>query len=220
MNKAFASFWFGIVSVLFFGGLTIAAIVTKEITIFYVIYVFWWDELIKAIFETIKLSFQGNQIEDVAAFKIQLYVRFFMLFIYVVFILICFGFLIDWNIKDNVSKNIDVFIFRNIYFNLSLLTFIGREVYVYANTFHSKVNVANVFTKGGLTLHLSIIFGMLLWGLSTNKIGSFMPESFSSYSYIVSIIPFFIIKFIFDWWDLSEKRKMNWNTENNTELHK
>ncbi len=205
MNKITNSFWLGMLSALFFTALSIAAIVTQEITIFYVIYVFWWDELIKVIFEASKLIFNRGQIEDVFSFKTMVGARMFMLFIYFVFIVLCFGLIIDWNFKEQISKNFDVFLFQNIFFNLSLITFIGREVYVYANTYTSKVEAGNVFSRGAMTLHLSIILGLLLWAVSTNKIGSFMPEAFFKYSYIAAVVPFFIIKFIFDWWELKSK---------------
>jgi len=56
-----------------------------------------------------------------------------------------------------------------------------------------------------ITLHLSIILGILLWAVATKKLGS-LPFELEGHSAILAIVPFLIIKFLFEWAALKAKR--------------
>jgi len=206
MNKNRASYIMDILSIVFFTALTVVAVLMKEITIFYVIYIFWWDELIKTSFDFLRYTFKTNQIEDPENLKVDIGVRFFMLFLYFVFIVICFGFIINWSSQDTISTNIEVLVFQNIYFNISLISFISREAYFYYKNLFTQVGLRNLMSGGILTLHISIILGLLMWGISTKKIVS-LPLDLESYSTILAIAPFFIVKILFQWKEIKRNRK-------------
>lgn len=200
MNKVRASYLINLISLLLFTGLTVAALVMQEITIFYVIYIFWWDECIKVLFDFLRYIFNKKEIENPALLKISVGSRFFMLFIYIVFIIVCFGFIIEWNTNNSIAKNAQVLLFQNIYFNISLVSFIAREMYVYRNKIQT-INTAvlpNMMSGSLITLHLSIILGILFWAVATKKLGS-LPLELERYSTIIAIVPFLIIKFLFEW---------------------
>lgn len=199
MNKTAASNLINILSLLFFTVLTVVALVMHEITIFYVIYIFWWDELIKVIFDFLRYLFNKKEIEYPLLFKASIGSRFFMLFIYLVFIIVCFGFMIEWGADNSIYKNAQVLLFQNIYFNISLVSFTGREMYVYRNKVHTiNKSMFNMMSGSIIILHVSIIFGILLWALATKKLGS-IPLELENYSTILAIVPFLIIKFLFEW---------------------
>lgn len=207
MNKEKGLYLIDIVSLLFFTALTIVAIVMKEITIFYVIYVFWWDEFIKVLFDSLGYLFNKKEIEDPLSFKVSVGSRFFMLFIYFVFIIVCFGFIIEWGTDKSISKNAEILLFQNIYFNISLISFIAREIFVYRNKIQNiNKSMLNIMSGSMITLHLSIILGLLLWAVATKKLGS-LPLELESYSTILAIVPFLIIKFLFEWAAIKARRK-------------
>lgn len=198
MNKNSASYVIDIISLLFFTALTIGAVVMKEITIFYVIYIFWWDEFIKTGFDFFRYLFNKKEIEQPLVFKVSIGSRFFMLFIYIVFIIVCFGFIIEWGTDNSISKNAEILLFQNIYFNISLVSFIAREIYVYRNKIQNiNTSILNIMSGSIITLHVSIILGILLWAVATKKLGS-LPFEFGNYSTILAIVPFLIIKFLFE----------------------
>jgi len=207
MNKGKSFYWVDIVSLLFFTFLSIAAIAMKEITIFYVIYVFWWDELMKTVFDLFRYIFKKEEITNQLEYKAAIGSRFFMLFIYFVFIVICFGFIIEWDTRDSVSKNVGILLFQNVYFNISLISFTAREMYVYSNKSRDlNQSLQNIMSKGIITLHVSIILGLLLWAVATKKLGS-IPIQIEQYSSVLSIMPFLLIKFLFEWSEIKSKRK-------------
>jgi FtsH-binding integral membrane protein len=205
MNKNTASYVIDILSLLVFTTLTIVALVMHEITIFYLIYIFWWEECIKTIFTWLNYYFRKNEIKDPKTYKIEYRARFFMLFIYLVFIIVCFGLIMDWSSKDIISTNFEIFLFQNLYFNISLISFIGRELYVFSNKKNANQSTS-AFSSGTLTLHISIILGVLLWAVATKKLGS-LPLALESYSTILAITPFLIIKFLFDCLAIKARRK-------------
>ncbi len=209
LNKNNTSYLTDILTLLFFSGLTITAVAMQQVTIFYLIYVFWWDEIIKTVSDLSRLILRKNEIEDRVQFKTDIKTRFFMLFLYFVFIIICFCFMIEWNTSDHIYKNIEILLFKNMYFNVSLLSFMAREIYVYSNKRIASTHTARtVMSKGIITLHLSIIFGILLWAVATKKL-DFIPLELESYSTLLAIIPFMIIKFLFDWSEIKANNIQN-----------
>ena len=208
MNKAKSIYWADIAALVFFTLLTCVAVATKQITIFYVIYVFWWDEIIKTFFDLFRYVFRKNEIKDRLAYKEKIRLRFFMLSLYIVFIVVCFGFVIDWSNTDAIAKNAQVLLFRNIYFNISLLSFIGREMYVFSNKVIQENDLGrNTMSNGIITLHVSIILGILLWALTSKKFDITLPVSLEAYSTTLAIVPFLIIKFLFDWSGIRSRKK-------------
>lgn len=205
INKNSASYVIDILSLLVFTALTIAALVVQEITIFYVIYIFWWEEFIKTIFTSFKYYFRKNEIEDSKSYKVEFQARFFMLFIYLVFIIVCFGLIMDWASQEIISTNFEIFLFQNLYFNISLISFIGRELYVFSNK-KNPIQSTSAFSSGTITLHVSIILGILLWAVATKKLGS-LPLSLEAHSTILAIVPFILIKFLFDCLAIKAKNK-------------
>lgn len=204
MNKEKVIYLIDVAALLLFTALTVAAVGIQEITIFYVIYVFWWDEIIKTGFDFLRSRFKKNEIKDLHAYKATISSRFFMLFIYIVFIIVCFGFIIEWNTRESIYKNAQILLFQNVYFNISILSFTARELYVYSNSAIIINTPRNTMSNGIITLHISIIFGLLLWAVASKRLGS-LPVSIEEYSTALAIAPFLIIKFLFEWFEIKLK---------------
>lgn len=171
---------------------TIIEIYYKKTSIFYVLYLFWFDEFIKTIFDRITYTFKKNKIENPVKFLENTKTNFFLLFGYFVFIVIIFGLVMDRNDFSLIGINLTVLAFQNTFFNFSIVTFILREFYLYLN--NSKDSNANYAVSNGIViLHLSIILGILTWFLITRKFQ--IPIEFVN---IISIVPFLLLKLLFE----------------------
>lgn len=182
--------------------LTVIAIANKNISVFYIIYLFWWDELLKSIFDIFRYWFKKNQIENPKVYFSNMSGRIFFLIIYFVFILVFFGFMIDFKDYDLVGLNFEVLFFMNPLFNFSLLSFLLREIYLYK--FNDAVlKPHHVLSRGIITLHVSIILGIFLWAFITMKF-----QSLKAYATIFSIVPFLLFKIYFEVQEIKSNNKL------------
>ena len=171
---------------------TILSLLNKQTTVFYIIYLFWFDEFIRTVFDRIRFQNKTDQINDQIEFSSNNKERFFMLWIYFVIIFVFFGLVIDWKSYEIIATNFSVFLFQNSFFNYSIITFLLREIYFFRhdkNELESKSLVSN----GIIILHISLIFGILFWFLSTKKF-----LFFQEYATLISILPFLLIKIVFE----------------------
>ena len=172
--------------------ITIMAIYSKQITVFYIIYLFWCDEFLKTIFDGLRYRFKKEQIQNPTNYILNIKNRFFMLLIYLVFIIVCFGLILDWNNTDLVLGNFEVFFFKNTLFNISLITFLLREIYLYKNNL-LVLNSHHLLSSGIITLHISLILGIMLSFLIKKEF-----VVFENYAAVFAIIPFLLLKLYFE----------------------
>jgi hypothetical protein len=112
--------------------------------------------------------------------------------VYIVFIIVFFGFMIDSKNKDMIGLNFEVFLFMNPLFNFSLVSILLREIYLFRHP-EASIITHTAFSSGIITLHISIILGILLWAFITLKL-----QAFESYAVVLSIIPFMLLKVFFE----------------------
>lgn len=183
------------ISLFFMTVFTAFSIVNKEISVFYIIYLFWFHEFLR---NSIKIGFYLFKKEKIAFLEVYLKTiksKSFILFVYFIFIFIFFGLMLDWENTDLIMINFEVLMFKNTLFNLTTALFLARELMSYYNNELEK-NYKNVFLSNGvIILHISIILGMLIWG--------FLPKSIyeNNSSNILSAIviaPFLILKLFFE----------------------
>ena len=172
--------------------ITIMAIYSKQITVFYIIYLFWCDEFLKTIFDGLRYRFKKEQIQNPTNYVLNIKNRFFMLLIYLVFIIVCFGLILDWNNTDLILGNFEVFFFKNTLFNISLITFLLREIYLYKNN-QLILNSHHLLSSGIITLHISLILGIMLSFLIKKEF-----VVFEDYAAVFAIIPFLLLKLYFE----------------------
>ena len=171
---------------------TILAIYNKQISVFYIIYLCWCDEFLKTLFDRLRYHFKKDKLQNATNYLSNTKSRLFMLMVYLVFIIVCFGLMLDWNNTDLVLGNFEVFFFKNPLFNFSLVTFLLREVYLYANDY-SYLTPHHLLSSGIITLHVSLVLGITLSFLIKKE---FMV--FENYTAIIAIIPFLILKVFFE----------------------
>ena len=171
---------------------TVIGIVNKEITVFYILYLFWCDEFLRTFFDRWRWIRKPQEFQYRIAFLSNNKQRFFMLWVYFVFIVIIFGLVMDWKESELVLRNFEVLFFRNGLFNYTLGTFLLREVYLLTNDIQD-VEAQFLMSNGVIILHLSIILGIFSWFLSKEKF-----PLFEDYATVFSIIPFLILKLIFE----------------------
>ncbi|WP_179344695.1 DUF6498-containing protein [Winogradskyella ursingii] len=178
--------------------LTLVAINSKQITIFYVLYLFWMDEMFKTIFDFIKFLYKRKRIAYPSLYNRLIRSRFFMLCVYLVFIVVFFGFILDWKTEDAILSDFEILMFQNPIFNLTVLSFLIREIYLfYSDDITIQLPPHHILSKGIITLHLSIVLGVFIWALFNGKLGSFRLD-LGIYSTLIAVIPFLIIKLIFE----------------------
>lgn len=192
-------------SIFIFAALTTFLVFTGKANLFFLIYIFWWDEFIKTIFGLFNQIFRKSQIENSLTYSTLLKERFFMLFVYFIFIVVIFGFILSFASNDFQKNYItfEVLFFRNWGFNLSLLFIICREI-VHCKTIDKteKISDENLSFGALIVLHVSIILGVLLWALASGKFKIFDGVHENADKFI--ILPFILIKLLFDWINLKK----------------
>lgn len=185
---------------------TVIAVFNKSISVFYILYLFWCDEFLKTFFSYLRYRFKKKNIENPLENLSSTKNRLFLLMVYLIFIIVIFGLVIDWNHSDLILNNFEVFFFRNQLFNFSFITFLIREIFLfwkgeqYTESYH-------ILSQGIITLHLSIVLGILFWFLVSKKI-----MLFEDYATVISIIPFLLLKLFFEVKEI--KGKFGTNSKN------
>jgi hypothetical protein len=171
---------------------TVLAIYNKQISVFYIIYLFWCDEFLKTLFDRLRYYFKKDKLQSPTNYLSNNKSRLFMLMVYLVFIIVCFGLMLDWNNTDLILGNFEVFLFKNTLFNFSLISFLLREVYLYRND-HSVLLPHHLLSSGIITLHVSLILGITFSFLIKKEF-----VVFENYIAVIAIIPFLILKLFFE----------------------
>jgi hypothetical protein len=173
--------------------ITLLGVINEQVTVFYIIYLFWFQEFIRTVVDFSYLVRQKKTIKEKFDFLKLSFGSFFILFIYFVFIVVLFGFMLNWRNEDLLIQNIVVLVFRNWYFNVNLLFFLAEYIY-----FRSKTDNANlqmqVFSKRHIILHLSIMLGALIQLMV-------MPRLHIENNVLTSalvILPFLLLKIFLD----------------------
>ncbi|MCO5230362.1 MAG: DUF6498-containing protein [Chitinophagales bacterium] len=180
-----------LIHIITFLSFTILGIYKKEVTIFYIFYLFWMEALIRQVIELAYIIKRDkNWINSILAS----WQAFFVMFIYGVFILVLFGLIPiikDKNL-ETVVINATTFSFKNIYFNLSIFAFAVQYIfYIINNGYQEKTLVA--FSRRHIILHISIILGGMI---QVTGIADYINSK--EISNIIIIIPFMLLKIFLD----------------------
>lgn len=172
--------------------LTLTGIFNQVITVFYMVYLFWWDELIKTTFQVLRWLFKKHSIPEPAGFISRARGKFFFLFVYLIFIVVFLGFIMNWKNETSILQNGEVLFFQNHLFNFSLVGFFLREVYILINQ-ESALEDSWFLSRGIITLHISLILGIFGWFLVNNVFPQYLE-----YASLVAAFPFLLIKLFFE----------------------
>lgn len=143
-----------------FLGITIWGITQGEVTVFYLIYLFWFQELIRTIINVFYVFKKRDKVKDESGFQ-RAYGNFFILFVYFIFIVLLFGFMLNWNKKELLFANMEILLFRNLYFDLTVFLF-ALQYLIYRLREEKNNFDLGLFNKNHIVLYLSIIIGALI----------------------------------------------------------
>lgn len=173
--------------------ITLLGIIQGQVTVFYIIYLFWFQELIRTIVDVIFLIQQKKKIGDkIESIQIS-FGSFFMLFIYFVFIVVLFGFMLNWSNSELLRQNMLVLLFRNWYFNINLLLFLTEYIVFRYNADNSRITLP-LFSRRHIVLHISIIMGAII---QLVIIPNFNFKN-NRWTFAIVILPFLLLKFFLD----------------------
>ncbi|MCB0539025.1 MAG: hypothetical protein KDE33_16045 [Bacteroidetes bacterium] len=141
--------------------ITLLGIVQGQVTVFYIIYLFWFQELVRALVDFVCLFRKKKGISEKFNLIKTSYGSFFILFIYVVFIVILFGFMLNWKNTDLLGQNLLVLMFRNWYFNANIILFLAQYIYFRNQADNTNLQMP-LFSRRHIILHISIILGAFI----------------------------------------------------------
>lgn len=174
-----------------FSVLTILSILYGQITVFYLIYFFWWYEVIRIVVDSLCFKKNPNAVID----SEQNTFNFGMLFqmgIYFVFIVVFFGLMANWENKNIMIINFEILWFQNWFFNLNLLFVLFERVYIHKAKLPVKVSFGS-FTPNMIVLHVAIILGaLILFFIVKNYPEIFTPNNL--WGSVLIVMPFLLLK--------------------------
>jgi hypothetical protein len=182
-------------SLAFMSIFTVLAVLNSQISVFYIIFLFWFDEFLRTVFSFLFYFFKREKLTLPHVYFAAIKSKMFLLFLYVIFIIIFFGFILDWKKSDLIFINLTVLAFKNTLFNFTIVTFLIRELILFFRNELNSVSLNAMLSKEIIILHISIIIGMFVWG--------FLPKDFyeNSNSNLLSglvIAPFLLLKLFFE----------------------
>lgn len=193
----------GWTELLVFTLLTALSVYTGQISIFYIIYLFWWNELINTLVDFFygKLSREKNSTAPKESLA-----GLFPLFIYFVFIIVFFAFMANWDNNKLLIVNIRILMFKNIYFNLNLLYIAIIRIYMLVNK-QIQPQTSKIFTGNMMVLHISIILGAFAMFFIVRKYPLiFTPDNL--WGSVLVIAPFLLLRFFFQVRQLKKEKQV------------
>lgn len=175
-----------------FAGLLLLAVLNGQTTVFYIIYFFWWNEFIRIIVGYFFSKRSKKSVELQKASKHIIPDSFFLMGIYLVLIIVFFGFIANWNNQELVFLNMKILFFKNWFFNINLLISLFEHLY-FRKTKKIEGTQIGIFTPNMIVLHISIIIGGVLMFFVVKR----MPEVFTPDNFwgsVIIIIPFLALK--------------------------
>ena len=158
------------------------------------LYLFWWNALIDLfakIFTDIK---KGGSVW--ATFR-KSSSALYILAMYWIFIVILFGIVFSFYDFDLFVLNAQVLSFQNTPFVLNIILMILIAVLTFNSNQESTDTEIGFFSARMLILHVSIILGAFVHFGMRHFLGD--TEKTSIYPYLLSAVPFLLIRTYFDW---------------------
>jgi len=173
--------------------LTMLSVLNGQTTVFYLMYFFWCNELIRIIIDKWYAKKNPNAVNkdwQSSDFTGGL----FSMGIYWVFLVVFFGFIAASNNSDIVFTNMEVLFFQNWFFNINLIFVIFERIYL-----HRKQQPLTIyfgaFNPNMIVLHVSIIVGgVMLFFLVKQFPATFTPEN--KWGSVLIVLPFLLLKIL------------------------
>lgn len=174
--------------------LTLLSVLNGQTTVFYLMYFFWCNELIRIIIDKWYAKKNPNVINkdwQSSDFTGGL----FSMGIYWVFLVVFFGFIAASNNRNIIFTNMEVLFFQNWFFNINLIFVLVERIYL-----HRKQQPLTIyfgaFNPNMIVLHVSIIVGgVILFFLVKQFPATFTPEN--TWGSVLIVLPFLFLKILF-----------------------
>ena len=157
------------------------------------VYLFWFQELIRTLIDFSYLFWRKKGIVQKLDFIKQSFGSFFILWIYVVFIVLLFGLMLNWGHQQLIADNMMILLFRNWYFNINLLLFFAEYTYFRSKADNTDLQL-QIFNSRHIILHISIILGAMIQLAILPR----LKVSDNQLVSILTVIPFLLLKFFMD----------------------
>ena len=173
--------------------LTLLSVLNEQTTVFYLMYFFWCNELIRIVVDRWYAKKNPNAVNkdwQSSDFTGGL----FSMGIYWVFLVVFFGFIAASNNSKIIFTNMEVLFFQNWFFNIILIFVLVERIYL-----HRKQQPLTIyfgaFNPNMIVLHVSIIVGgIILFFLVKQFPETFTPEN--KWSSVLIVLPFLLLKIL------------------------
>lgn len=177
--------------------LTALALYEGKTSVFYLLYLFWFLELVRTVINIIYRKWMTSKSELTFPTS-KIAGNFFFLGIYFIFIVILFGMVLQHENNEIILLNFQVLAFQNWYFNANALYFVASYIF---KLYRDRTSVEAIDSESGMLnisfilLHLSIILGALIWAFLIRPFPNyFTPEN--TLSMIIIASPFLILQLL------------------------
>lgn len=178
---------------LIFTCITAASIVQGQSTVFYILYFFWWNELIRILVDRIAAKYNPNAQVTSGGIGYSL----FLMGIYWVFIVVFFALIATWDDRELTFVNLEILTFQNWFFNTNLIFVLLERIYLHQRQAQLQVSFGG-FSLNMIVLHISIILGgILMFFVVKNYPDIFTPDN--RWGSLLIISPFLAIRMGVDW---------------------
>lgn len=171
-----------------------------QTSFFYIIYLFWWQELLATLLDAVYLRRWRRRTGE--SDFIPIGARLFLLFIYFVFIVVLFGFISDWHNRHLMRINLEVLFFRNHFFTLNLAGILINEWWIRRLQGLPRPGIRDPFSGRMLVLHITIIFGAMLHFMVVRRLPDFFGTG-QAWGPVLVSLPFLMLK---AWLDVRQQR--------------
>lgn len=173
--------------------LTGFSILNGQTTVFYILYLFWWYEWLRIIVDKFAYKKNPNAVFQKTQGDSLLHSVIPML-IYLVFIIVFFGIIANWQNKEITIINAGILTFHNLFFNLNLVFILFERLVLHWTKQPLQVSFG-AFTSNMIILHISIVLGALLMFFVIRKYPQiFVPENL--WGSVIIISPFLLLRTI------------------------
>lgn len=176
---------------LIFMVLTLLSVVNGQSTVFYLLYFFWWNELIRLVLDRLCYKHNKNAVYEITR-NSRFFESLFLMGIYWVFLVVIFGFIVASDNTDIVIANMQVLFFHNWFFNINLLFVLLERWYLHKTQQPLHVYF-EAFNPNTIVLHVSIIVGVvLMFFVVRNYPEIFTPQN--RWGSALIILPFLLLR--------------------------
>jgi hypothetical protein len=172
---------------LLFAVLTLMSVLSGQTTVFYLLYFFWWNELIRLVVDRLCYKRNQNAVYEDGHGK-GFGESLFLMGIYWVFLVVIFGFIAakDTEGTDIIIANMRVLLFHNLIFVLL------ERLYLHKTRQPLQIYFG-AFNPNTIVLHISIIVGaVLMFFLVREYPDTFTPEN--RWGSALIALPFLLLK--------------------------